>query len=60
MSAIATSTMQYLQFIDVEAPKLCLVRVNWVDSAGNVNRPTDKAMLGTLGLAGRMLCALSA
>ena len=55
MSAIAASTMQYLQFIDVQAPKVCLVRVNWVDSAGNVNRPTDKAMLGTLGLAGRML-----
>jgi hypothetical protein len=55
MSGRASSTTSYLQFIDVPAPKICLVRVNWVDSAGNVNRPTDAAMLATLGLAGRML-----
>jgi hypothetical protein len=54
-SARATSAVQYLQFIDVQAPKVCLVRVNWVDGAGKVNRPTDREMLDTLGLAGRML-----
>lgn len=55
MSVRSASTTEYLQFIDVPAPKVALVRVNWVDSAGNVNRPTDRAMLDTLGLAGRML-----
>ena len=55
MSARSASAVQYLQFIDVQAPKVCLVRVNWVDSAGKVNRPTDREMLDTLGLAGRML-----
>lgn len=55
MSARSATTTAYLQFIDVPAPKVALVRVNWVDSAGNVNRPTDAAMLATLGLAGRML-----
>lgn len=54
-SARAANAVQYLQFIDVQAPKVCLVRVNWVDSAGTVNRPTDREMLNTLGLAGRML-----
>ena len=49
------SATEYLQFISVPAPKVCLVRVNWTDGAGNVNRPTDRAMLDTLGLAGRML-----
>jgi hypothetical protein len=55
MSSHTATTTQYIQFIDVPAPKVCLVRVNWVDSAGNVNKPTDAAMLATLGLASRML-----
>ena len=54
-SARSANTTEYLQFINVPAPKVALVRVNWVDSAGNVNRPSDRAMLDTLGLAGRML-----
>ena len=55
MSSMRTSATEYLQFLSVQAPKVCLVRVNWIDAAGNVNRPTDRAMLDTLGLAGRML-----
>ena len=55
MSSLRVSATEYLQFINVQAPKVCLVRVNWIDAAGNVNRPTDRAMLDTLGLAGRML-----
>jgi hypothetical protein len=50
--AVAT---QYLQFLDVQAPKVCLVRVNWTDSSGNVNKPTDAQMLATTNLAERML-----
>ena len=50
----AVST-QPLQFLDVPAPKVCLVRVNWTDSAGKVNSPTDGQMLSTLSLAERML-----
>ncbi len=55
MTSLSASRTEYLQFLDVQAPKIGLVRVNWVDSAGTVNRPTDAQMLGTLGLAGRML-----
>lgn len=55
MSSMRASATEYLQFLSVQAPKVCLVRVNWIDAAGNVNRPSDKAMLDTLGLAGRML-----
>lgn len=50
----ATAT-EYLQLIDVPAPKVCLVRVNWTDAAGAVQAPTDTAMLDTLRLAQRML-----
>ncbi len=55
MSSVSARRTEYLQFLDVPAPKIALVRVNWVDSAGTVNRPTDAQMLGTLGVAGRML-----
>ncbi|HMF63381.1 MAG TPA: hypothetical protein VK608_04770 [Edaphobacter sp.] len=55
MSAIRAIRTEYLQFIDVQAPKVCLVRVNWTDSAGNINSPTDQQMLSTLSLAERML-----
>jgi hypothetical protein len=54
-SARTVSSTGYLQFLNVPAPKVGLVRVNWVDSAGNVNRPTDAAMLNTIGLGSRML-----
>ena len=55
MSSRAATRTEYLQFIDVQAPKVCLVRVNWSDSAGNVTKPTDAQMLATLQLAERML-----
>lgn len=54
-SSHGASSMQYLQFVNVEAPKVCLVRVNWVDSAGKVTSPTDAAMLNTIGVGSRML-----
>ena len=54
-SSRRVSSGGYLLFLDVEAPKVCLVRVNWTDSAGNVSRPTDAQMLDTLGLGSRML-----
>ena len=54
-SSHTARTAQYLQFLNVEAPKVCLVRVNWVDSKGNVTSPTDASMLGTTALASRML-----
>lgn len=49
------STAQYLEFINVRPPRLALVRVNWTDSAGTVNKPSDAAMLGTTRVAERML-----
>ena len=55
MSSLRVSATEYLQFLSVQAPKVCLVRVNWIDAAGNLNRPTDQSMLDTLKLAGRML-----
>jgi hypothetical protein len=55
MSSRAASAKEYLQFIDVQPPKICLVRVNWSDATGNVTKPTDAQMLDTLGLAERML-----
>lgn len=41
--------------INVRAPKLAIVAVDWVDGAGNVTAPSDADMLGTLRLAERML-----
>lgn len=50
-SALATSSSQYLQFLYVRAPKVCLVRISWTDSKGTVSRRTDEEMLGTLAAA---------
>ncbi|GAC1323101.1 MAG: hypothetical protein NVSMB2_20640 [Chloroflexota bacterium] len=44
-----------VDFVDVAAPRLCLVRVNWTDSAGNTSTPPAKNMLNTLSLAMRMM-----
>ena len=41
--------------INVRAPKVALVAVDWVDASGNVNAPSDADMLSTLALAERML-----
>lgn len=54
-SSRATEHHEYLWFNDVQAPRVCLVRVNWTDSNGNVTRPSDASMLGTLSVAERML-----
>ena len=54
MSSWAAVATAYLQ-LEVQAPNVCLVRVNSTDSAGNVNKPTDAQMLATTGLAERML-----
>jgi hypothetical protein len=43
------------EVIDVPAPKVALVRVNWTSSANVRRSPTDAAMLGTIRLAERML-----
>jgi hypothetical protein len=45
----------YVEFLDVPAPRVCLVRVNWTDSAGRTTRQTDEQMLATLRLSERML-----
>ena len=55
MSGVRATESAQLWFLSVPAPKVCLVRVNWTDSAGNISRPTDAAMLATLGLGSRML-----
>ena len=41
--------------IDVRAPKVAVVAVDWVDANGSVNAPSDADMLATLRLAERML-----
>jgi hypothetical protein len=46
---------EYVTFLDVAAPRLCLVRVNWDNGMGTVTRPSDADMLGTVRLAERML-----
>lgn len=53
--AAAAQSATVLQFIDVPAPRICLVRVNWDDGAGTITRPSDAAMLATLRLSERML-----
>lgn len=44
-----------ITLLDVPAPKVCVVRVNWVDGMGTTFSPTDADMLGTMRLAERML-----
>lgn len=43
------------EIINVPAPKVALVRVNWTSSANVRSSPTDADMLGTVRLAERML-----
>lgn len=54
-SADAVSHTEYIDFLDIAAPKLALVRVNWNDGTGTIIRPTDASMLATFGQAQRML-----
>ncbi len=51
----ACQSSEYLNFISVQPPKVCLVRISWQDGQGNVTRPTDVEMLTTVADAGRML-----
>lgn len=46
---------QRVEFLDVPAPRVCFVRVNWTDSAGVTSTPSDADMLGTVSTAERML-----
>ena len=55
MSSRTAVSTGYITFLSVRVPKVCLVRVNWTDSAGTRFSPTDAQMLGTLSLAERML-----
>lgn len=41
--------------IDVRAPRIAVVAVDWVDAAGNVTAPSDADMLANFALARRML-----
>lgn len=54
-SSDSVSHTEYIDFLDVAAPKLALVRVNWDDGTGTITRPTDASMLATFGQAQRML-----
>ena len=54
-SSRADEHSEYVWFETVDAPKVCLVRVNWTDAAGMTSSPTDAQMLATLGIAERML-----
>lgn len=44
-----------VRFADVQAPRVCLVRVNWTDSSGKKTSPSDSDMLASLSTAERML-----
>jgi hypothetical protein len=45
---------QYVEFLDVPAPRIALVRVDWDDGRGTVTSPSDVEMLKTIRLAERM------
>ncbi len=55
MSSRTAVSTGYVTLLSVQAPKVCLVRVNWTDGGGTRFSPTDAQMLGTLSLAERML-----
>lgn len=54
-SGRTATASEYLHFVDVRAPKVCLVRVNWVDGSGTTHTPSDAEMLDTVRQATRML-----
>ncbi|MGD9740605.1 MAG: hypothetical protein AB7O56_11070 [Bauldia sp.] len=51
----AVSKTARKEVLDVRAPKIALVRVNWRDASGTVTAPSDADMLATTRLAERML-----
>jgi hypothetical protein len=50
----SASVAQYVNFRDVRAPRIQLVRVNWDNQIGTVTGPTDAEMLRTVRVAERM------
>jgi hypothetical protein len=54
-STISATFSQYVELIDVRAPRVALVRINWDNGMGTVTSPTDADMLDTVRLAERML-----
>lgn len=54
-SGAMTARSETVVVIDVPAPKVAVVRVNWTDATGTVTVPSDAAMLATMRLAERML-----
>jgi hypothetical protein len=54
-SGFSAQCSEDFTLIDVRAPKVAIVAVDWVDAMGAVNAPSDADMLGTLALAQRML-----
>jgi hypothetical protein len=50
-----TDWWQRVTFLDVAAPRICVVRVNWTNSAGTTFTPSDADMLGSMSLAERIL-----
>ncbi len=51
----SAAVAEYVEFLDVRAPRVALVRVNWDNSMGTVTKPSDADMLRTMRLAERML-----
>ena len=54
-STMSANASHYAEFLNVAAPRVALVRVNWDDGMGTVTSPTDADMLETIRLAERML-----
>lgn len=54
-SGTGASWSDYVWFTDVEAPRMCLVRVNWTDGSRVRSSPSDADMLASLSVAERML-----
>jgi len=50
-STLAVVASEPATFLEVEAPRLALVRVSWDNGMGTVSRPSDAAMLATVRAA---------
>jgi hypothetical protein len=54
-SGLSVTRSEDLYLLAVPAPKVAVVRVDWVDAMGNTTSPSDADMLGTMRPAERML-----
>ncbi len=54
-TADAATHSEYVEFLNVGAPRIALVRVNWDNGMGTITKPSDADMLKTTRLAERML-----